>query len=103
VRLSLLIDYFTAGSALIFGTGLLFEEVGSEIFAGGISSANIMAASPSLTAALVCGLLAVLNLGLCWVREFGRPYLFFHSLWHIFSAATCYFVGADWKGGNWWW
>ena len=34
VRLSLLIDYFTAGSALVFGTGLLFEEVGNEVREG---------------------------------------------------------------------
>ena len=77
VRLALLVDYFTAGSALITG-GVYMSQMG-------------ITAVPM--EALAVGGLSILCLGLCWVWEFGYPYLFWHSLWHILSALTGYLVG----------
>ena len=96
VKLSLLIDYFTAGSALIVGTGYLLAEFSA--FAGSIPDPSSLVSSLSLMpialkGAAGCSVAAVTSLGLCWVWEYGRPYLFWHSAWHLFSAATCYFVG----------
>jgi hypothetical protein len=77
VRLALLVDYFTAGSALITG-GAYMSQIG-------ITAVPIEA--------LAVGGLSIVCLGLCWVWEFGYPYLFWHSLWHILSALTGYLVG----------
>lgn len=77
VRLALLVDYFTAGSALITG-GAYMSQIG-------ITAVPIEA--------LEVGGLSIVCLGLCWVWEFGYPYLFWHSLWHILSALTGYMVG----------
>jgi hypothetical protein len=38
---------------------------------------------------------AVICLTLCWVWEFGYPYIFWHSLWHILSALTGYLIGRE--------
>jgi len=38
---------------------------------------------------------AVLCLSLCWVWEFGYPYIFWHSLWHLLSAYTGYVAGVE--------
>ncbi|KAL7526167.1 hypothetical protein ACHAXR_001359, partial [Thalassiosira sp. AJA248-18] len=72
VRLALLIDYFTAGSALITG--------GVYMIQAGISSVPVDALLAA-GASTVC-------LSLCWVWEFGYPYIFWHSLWHVLSAYT---------------
>lgn len=77
VRLALLTDYFTAGAALITG-GFYMAEMG-------ISGVPLDA--------LITGAAAVVCLSLCWVWEFGYPYLFWHSLWHILSAYTGFLVG----------
>jgi len=79
VRLALLIDYFCAGAALITG--------GVYMISAGITSIPLEA----LIAAGVSGIC----LSLCWVWEFGYPYIFWHSLWHIFSAYTGYLVGQE--------
>jgi len=39
------------------------------------------------------GLGAIVCLSLCWVWEYGLPYILWHSLWHILSAYTAYLVG----------
>ena len=77
VRLALLTDYVTAGSALILG-GSYMVQMG-------------VAAVPF--AALAAGGLSVACLAMCWVWEFGLPYLFWHSMWHVLSAYTGYVVG----------
>mmetsp|Transcript_1607 Transcript_1607/g.2374 ORF Transcript_1607/g.2374 Transcript_1607/m.2374 type:complete len:326 (+) Transcript_1607:136-1113(+) len=77
VRLALLTDYITAGAALI---------------TGGVYMANMGIQSVPFEA-VVAGSLAVLFLSLSWVWEFGAPYLFWHSLWHVMSAYTGYIVG----------
>lgn len=77
VRLALLTDYFTAGVALITGVVYCFQM--------GITAVPFDA--------LVSGLLSAICLSLCWVWEFGIPYIFWHSLWHIFSAYTGFLIG----------
>lgn len=79
VRLALLVDYFTAGAALICG-GIYMIQLG-------IDSIPLDALLTAVGAS-VC-------LALCWVWEFGYPYIFWHSLWHILSALTGYLVGQD--------
>jgi len=77
VRLALLTDYFTAGAALVTG-GFYMADMG-------ISGVPLDA--------VFTGAGAVVCLSLCWVWEFGQPYLFWHSLWHILSAYTGFLVG----------
>lgn len=77
VRLALLIDYFFAGSALLTGTYYM-------IIVG--LNAIPLEAHASAVGAVIC-------LSLCWVWEYGYPYILWHSLWHILSAYTGYLVG----------
>ncbi|GFH43897.1 hypothetical protein CTEN210_00370 [Chaetoceros tenuissimus] len=77
VRLALLTDYFTAGSALLTGGFYMIDM--------GINYVPMDA--------LICGALSIVCLSLCWVWEFGVPYLFWHSLWHLFSAYTGFLIG----------
>lgn len=77
VRLALLIDYLTAGSALIVG-GIYMVQSGLEYLPASV---------------IFSGLGAIVCLSLCWVWEYGLPYILWHSLWHILSAYTAYLVG----------
>ncbi len=77
VRLALLIDYLTAGSALIVG-GIYMVQTGLEYLPSSV---------------ILSGLSAIVCLSLCWVWEYGLPYILFHSLWHVLSAWTAYLVG----------
>lgn len=43
---------------------------------------------------LVSVVLSLSFLGLSWVYEKGRSYMFFHSLWHIFGAYTGFLIGS---------
>ena len=79
VRLALLIDYVCAGSALLMGGAYMVQV--------GMTHVPIEAVA-SAVGAVVC-------LSLCWVWEFGYPYIFWHSLWHLFSAYTGYVVGLE--------
>mmetsp|Transcript_38301 Transcript_38301/g.92382 ORF Transcript_38301/g.92382 Transcript_38301/m.92382 type:complete len:280 (+) Transcript_38301:114-953(+) len=79
VRLALLVDYFCAGAALLTG--------GVYMIQAGITSIPLEALL-SAGGAVVC-------LSLCWVWEFGYPYIFWHSLWHVLSAYTGYLVGQE--------
>ena len=79
VRLALLVDYMTAGAALICGA-----VYGVQL---GVESIPFEAVLTAIGAS-IC-------LALCWVWEFGYPYIFWHSLWHILSALTGYLVGQD--------
>lgn len=75
VRLALLIDYLFALSAIIIGSVQLYlgHELPPEVVMGGS--------------------LAVASLGACWMWEQGLTYIFFHSLWHLFSGYTGYIIG----------
>ena len=77
VRLALLVDYFTAGCALITG-GFYMAQMGVEAIPFD---------------ALCLGAVSIGCLSLSWVWEFGYSYLVWHSLWHITSAYTGYMVG----------
>ena len=67
VQLTLVIDYITAGMALITGA-IYVGQIGFE-------------AIP--TDCVVWGALSVIALSLSWVWEYGYPYIFWHSIWHI--------------------
>mmetsp|Transcript_30711 Transcript_30711/g.70279 ORF Transcript_30711/g.70279 Transcript_30711/m.70279 type:complete len:304 (-) Transcript_30711:219-1130(-) len=78
VRLALLFDYITAGSAIIIA---LFYIIQVGTFT-------------TLPINLLCVIaLSLGSLLMSWVYEFGYPYLFWHSLWHIFSAGVAFLVG----------
>ena len=97
VKLSLFIDYMTAGSAVILGTTYLIKETAAiqplaKLFgAGGFP--ELYHTSPDFIFAVASGGLAVASLLLCWVWEYGLPYLVQHSVWHIMGAVSCFFVG----------
>jgi hypothetical protein len=76
VRLALLVDYFFALSAIAVGSYQLFfaQSIPQEVLVGGG--------------------LAITSLGVCWIFEKGLTYIFFHSLWHLFSAYTGYTIGS---------
>jgi hypothetical protein len=79
VRLALLVDYACAGAALITGGAYMVQ-------------AGMTSLPPE---AYVSAAGAVLCLSLCWVWEFGYPYIFWHSLWHLLSAYTGYVAGVE--------
>jgi hypothetical protein len=79
VRLALLIDYACAGAALITGGAYMVQAGMTHL----PPEAYLSAAG------------AVLCLSLCWVWEFGYPFIFWHSLWHLLSAYTGYVVGVE--------
>lgn len=79
VRLVLLLDYITAGATLLTG--------GAYMIQAGISHVPVEA--------LFTAIGALASLSLCWVWEFGYPYIFWHSLWHILSAATGFLIGQN--------
>jgi hypothetical protein len=76
VRSALLVDYFFALSAIAVGSYQLLytQSIPQEVLVGGG--------------------LAITSLGVCWIWEEGLTYIFFHSLWHLFSAYTGYTIGS---------
>lgn len=77
VRLALFVDYFTAGAALFTGFAYVFQM---GLFSIPLNILGIWT-------------MAVISLSLGWVWEVGYSYLFWHSMWHILSAWTCYEIG----------
>jgi len=77
VRLALLTDYIFASAALITG--------GAYLVSMGVQSVPV--------SCILLGGSSVVALTLSWVWEFGLPYIFWHSTWHILSALTGYFIG----------
>eukprot|EP00529_Nitzschia_sp_RCC80_P029286 CAMPEP_0113468352 /NCGR_PEP_ID=MMETSP0014_2-20120614/15309_1 /TAXON_ID=2857 /ORGANISM="Nitzschia sp." /LENGTH=322 /DNA_ID=CAMNT_0000360735 /DNA_START=101 /DNA_END=1065 /DNA_ORIENTATION=+ /assembly_acc=CAM_ASM_000159 len=76
VQLALMVDYIFAFSSIILGLiYLLTDQTLPPI--EGIASA-------------VAGITCLLA---CWKWEKGLPYIYLHSLWHIFSAISGYIVG----------
>ena len=76
VRLALSIDYICASTAIF--VGLVYLALDHQL--------------PPMEA-IASGTAGILFLGLGWVWEYGYPYLFTHSLWHLFSAYTAFVVG----------
>jgi hypothetical protein len=82
VRLALLVDYVFALLSIL--TALVYFVTNPATFTGEI---------PFYTIGL--SFLACVCLGLSWVWEYGKPYMFWHSLWHLFSAYAGYVVGTE--------
>ena len=76
VRLALLVDYFFAITAILIG--LFYLVVDHAI------------PPPEGIAIALLGIVCLLS---CWVWEEGLPYIILHGLWHLFSAATAYYIG----------
>ena len=77
VRLAVLVDYVCAITTLSLASFYLLtmlSEASIETFAGVA--------------------LAISFLLLSWVYETGRPYMLFHSLWHIFGAYSGFLIGS---------
>ena len=75
VRIALILDYFGAFLAIF----LILEETVYQ---------SITAQVP--VTAIFCGVLGLFNLVLSWVFANGAQYIFFHSLWHLFSGVASY-------------
>jgi hypothetical protein len=76
VRLALMIDYICACTAIL--VGLVYLATAHEL--------------PPVEG-IVSGTAGIGCLLLCWVWEFGLPYIVLHSFWHLFSAYTAFIVG----------
>eukprot|EP00545_Synedropsis_sp_CCMP1620_P001349 CAMPEP_0119016288 /NCGR_PEP_ID=MMETSP1176-20130426/11914_1 /TAXON_ID=265551 /ORGANISM="Synedropsis recta cf, Strain CCMP1620" /LENGTH=287 /DNA_ID=CAMNT_0006969631 /DNA_START=217 /DNA_END=1080 /DNA_ORIENTATION=- len=78
VKLALLVDYFFAIAAIVVaGIQLIFsshQQIPSDV--------------------IYSGSMAIASLGACLIWEEGVAYIIFHSLWHVFSAYTCYMIGS---------
>lgn len=78
VRNALLIDYCFA--FLSIGTANLY----------------LLSLFPSIpVAGIAVGIAAFICLGCSWIWEYGRPYMVWHSLWHILSAISGYLIGSE--------
>lgn len=75
VRLALLLDYVLAFTSIF--VALYYVTISESLPLPALESAGI----------------GLFFLGLCWVYETGRPYMIFHSLWHLFSAWSGYLIG----------
>jgi hypothetical protein len=80
VRLALLVDYLFAMVSIL--TGLVY-----------ILTSPSTAGLPIYAVSI--GAIACVCLGLSWVWEYGKPYMFWHSLWHLFSAYAGYVIGSE--------
>eukprot|EP00536_Pseudo-nitzschia_multiseries_P015119 jgi/Psemu1/311741/fgenesh1_kg.823_\ len=76
VKLALLVDYFFAVTAILVGLAYLVIDQTLPPVEGIVSS--------------IIGIACLLS---CWIYEYGTPYIILHGMWHIFSAATAYYVG----------
>mmetsp|Transcript_6208 Transcript_6208/g.12831 ORF Transcript_6208/g.12831 Transcript_6208/m.12831 type:complete len:249 (-) Transcript_6208:40-786(-) len=76
VRLALLIDYMLAITSILIGLSyMIFDQV---------------IPPPE---GLACAIISIVCLLSCWVWEQGLPYIILHGLWHLFSAASAYYIG----------
>jgi len=76
VRLALLVDYILAITSILIGLFyLVFDQA---------------VPPPEGIATAILGVVCLLC---CWVWEQGLPYIILHGLWHLFSAASAYYIG----------
>lgn len=80
VRLALLVDYLFAMISIL--TGLVY-----------ILTSPTTADLPIYTISVA--VVACICLGMSWIWEYGKPYMFWHSLWHLFSAYAGYVIGTE--------
>lgn len=76
VKLALLVDYFFAVTAIL--VGLIYLAIDQTL--------------PPVEG-IVTSILGIACLLSCWVYEYGTPYIILHGMWHLFSAATGYYIG----------
>lgn len=76
VRLALLVDYILASTSILIGlVYLVFDQA---------------LPPPEGIVTAVLGIVCLLS---CWIWEQGLPYIILHGLWHLFSAASAYYIG----------
>jgi len=96
VQLALLTDYFVAGINILTALGYAFYILWLNI-TGASANHGVPQVEPEVVDTIIqsvqCGTVAVAFLLLCWKYEQGRPYMIFHSAWHLFSAYAGYLVG----------
>jgi len=80
VRLALTLDYTAAAISILTAGSYLLSDISSHAHAFPVVAVAVSAVG------LVC-------LYLSWVWEYGRPYMFWHSLWHLCSAYSGYLIG----------
>jgi len=76
VRLALLIDYILAISSILIGLSYM-------VFGHAVPPPE----------GIACAIISIVCLLSCWVWEQGLPYIILHGLWHLFSAASAYYIG----------
>lgn len=76
VKLALLVDYFFAVTAILVGLFYLAIDHTLPPVEGIATS--------------ILGIACLLS---CWIYEYGTPYIILHGMWHLFSAATGYYIG----------
>ncbi|GKY92999.1 hypothetical protein MPSEU_000268400 [Mayamaea pseudoterrestris] len=84
VRLALLLDYSAAGVSILSALYYLISTI--------VASHML---SPLEGQAMVVSLAGVGCLLLSWKWEYGRPYMFWHGLWHLGSASAGYLIGVS--------
>ena len=96
VQLALLTDYFVAGINILTALGYAFYILWLNI-TGASANHGVPQVEPEVVDTIIqsiqCGAVAVAFLLLCWRYEQGRPYMIFHSVWHLLSAYAGYLVG----------
>jgi hypothetical protein len=84
VRLSLFLDYMAASISIL--TAVVY-----------LVSASLQLEPGQLSMveqSVAVGAAGIFFLVLSWKYEYGRPYIIFHSLWHLGSAWSGYLIGA---------
>jgi hypothetical protein len=84
VRLSLFLDYMAASVSIL--TAVVY-----------VVSASLQLEPDQLIMveqSVAVGMVGLFFLVLSWKYEYGRPYIVFHSLWHLGSAVSGYLIGA---------
>lgn len=76
VKLALLVDYIFAITSILIGISYMVVDQTLPPVEGIATS--------------ILGISCLLS---CWVWEKGLPYIILHGLWHLFSAASGYYIG----------
>ncbi|MGK3740360.1 MAG: hypothetical protein ACI90V_007210 [Bacillariaceae sp.] len=78
VKLALLLDYFLAITSILIGISYMLVDQTLPPIEG-----------------IATSILGISCLLMCWVWEKGLPYIIWHGLWHLFSAASAYYIGTS--------
>lgn len=88
VRLSLLVDYIFAALSILTAFAYVVSDA-AQLFQG-----QDLSGLPSLGLALGAASVGLVFLGLSWKYEHGKPYMAYHSVWHLCSAVAGYLIGS---------